>query len=686
MGFLDATLKSLGINSPEESTKPVDSVEAQSQEDKDLVAFVRDKATDWRTQNSRVASEGVWMTNIAALMGYSNVNFNTQTRQWNANTNNFAAPTRKGGSGLIVNKLLPRAQNRLARLCKSPPKYDVRPDSATPEDKEAARFNAQVLESMIEKHRVNQKRIELYQWAQQCGHAYVKVSFDPSKGEFLTDPVTGETINEGDVRIDVKSAFQVIPDPLAKDLDDCSGLLEATVRKLDYFPMQYGDKGKLVKEEAAWLLSAQYEQRINTMNASTQNGLGSTTALMKNAALELCYYERPSLKFPEGRLIITASGVMLYSGPLPLGKIPFIKFDDIKVAGKFYSEAVLTHARPLQVKINNIFQIRDKWTRTLATGKYIAAKGHGLQAEAINNQSGEVVEYNPVPNAGPPQAMSIPMIPNYLYTEEERAESALDDIFGINETSRGVQSSANMPALSMQILQESDETRLGVQTEDNEHKWAQVYQLMLKCGQKFFKSPRKLKINNKGSLKVQDYSGEDIKGDLDVTVVRGSTLPGNKALKRQEVLNTYQLGLMGPIGDPETIQKLLEAMEFGDTQNAWVDNALDQDQINKAIKSIEVDGIILPVDEFDNHKLSIKEIERFRKSDKFTALDVMKQQMILQLREIHLQAMMKLAGAPTDEQIAEQATGPEMMPIDPNQPPQVQPMAGDEVPAEMGVS
>jgi len=325
-----------------------------------------------------------------------------------------------------VNKILPTIQNRLARLCKNPPRYDVRPKSSSQDDKDAARLSMQVLEMLWDKERINKKRLSLYMMMQQYGYSFIKVSWDDQKGRNISNPESGETIKEGDVRVEPVGPLGVFQDPLAKDMEECQWIVHAKVRKLDYFRKQY-PKGYLVKPEDAWLLSLQYEARINSLTQN--NGMTSNMqAQMENAAIELALYEAPSEDYPNGRLCVSANGVLLEDKELPCGVMPFVKFDDILIGDRFASESVITHLRPVQDQYNRVITKRAQWVNRLLAGKYIAPKGHGLVAEALNDQSGEFLEYSPNPmavNGGEPKAVDAPSIPQYAYVEEEKLQSII---------------------------------------------------------------------------------------------------------------------------------------------------------------------------------------------------------------------------------------------------------------------
>lgn len=671
MGFLDqVTEKLLGHVSGAEP-KPITSVEDQPEEDKKLCEWVKSRIEESRNASNRIAQEGIWMTNVAYLVGVDSVFYDASTRQYRPISNNAPFPRR---NRITSNQLLPAAQNRVARLCKVPPRFEVRPNSTDPTDKDASRLGLEVLTQVWEDQQLNHKRITLMMWLQQCGHAYLHVSQDPDAGEPLVDPEEGEVVgNEGQVRVDVGSAFEYFPDPLAKSFDEIAWIARAKIRRLDYFVQRYGEKGKLVKPEGAWLLSVQYEARINSLNSVGLTGTSSPQEQeMANAAIEMVYYEKPSSLHKNGRMIVVANGVLLEDKPLPVGEIPVVKFDDIVVAGKYYPEAVVTHARPLQLQYNRVLSKRAEWDNKLIAGKYLAEKRHGLIDEALNDRSGEVVMYDHVENCPPPTAMQIPVMPSYVIEESETYKREIYEIFGLSEVSRGQIPASGIPAIGMQLLVEQDETRIGIEVEQHEHAYAQLGRLILKHVSKLYKTPRKLKQRNKnGEYSVKEYSGADLKGNLDVTVVRGSTVPTSRALRRQEVLNAYDRGLLGDPQDPAVREKVLGSLEFGDVSDIWRDRALDMAQIKDSIDQME-QGRIPVVDEFDNHKLHFQEKNAFRKSDRFKEWPPVLQNVLINDMQAHLDALVEISSPGINEKIqqaeAAAALPEEMQPSEPVPP------------------
>jgi len=598
----------------------------QSQDDKNMAGWIRSKVEEARQSPTRLAFESEVLTNTAYLLGYDSMFFDARFRTFRSiggwGPAATGAPSRNRSR---INLIMPTIQNRCARLCKNPPKYDVRPNSMDQDDKDAARLSLKALNNKFAEERVNEKRINLTMWMQQSGYAYVKVCWDTMKGKQIPTP-DGKVEYQGDIAIEVVSPLEVFADKDAKTLEESPWVIHAKVRKLSYFRDHYPEKGEMVQSENAWLMSIQNLQKIQAM---TPKGSGDSSAqFMKNSAIELAYYERPTKKYPGGRQIVVANGVMLDYKELPIDEIPFAKFDDVKIGGKFNSESIITQMRPIQDQLNRNSRKKAEFIAKGMNLKILAPKGHGLIEEGMNDTT-EVIEYNPVPGGKAPEQLTPPSVPQYVFTDDERYTSYLGQVAGISEVSSGQLPSASIPALGMQILQEADETRIGIITESNENAWADVGRFVLKYMNKYYNDDRYLKESGAGSeYTITRYNREDLKGATDVIVVKNSTLPDSKTLKRQDLLNAYNMGLLGDPADAALRRRVLQQLEYGDIAGVWEDQMIDDRQIQRDIELIEQGGVPV-VDPDDNHLAHFEAKNRLRKSDKFLTFAPQIQQILL---------------------------------------------------------
>ncbi len=645
MGFLERILGDKSIEEMDQET-----------EDRKLATFVKEEVERVRSSATRVAHEKTWLENAAYFYGFDHVQFNYQLKTFQS-TNGIQAGARSRGN---VNKILPTLQNRLSRLVKSYPKFDVRPNGNTQEDKDNARFKVDVLTNSLDKLEYQNKRILLNTLVQIYGHAYMVVGWDDMGGNVMMNPETGEFDFEGDLKLEVASPFEIFPDDLAKNFDEARFFTRAKVRPLSYFPSQWGEIGNKVKEEEVWLLSSQYEQKVNTMS-SRGLGSGSMATEQKNCAIELIRYEVPSRKYPRGRMIATANGVVLANKPLPTGKISIVKFDDI-VSPKYYSEAITTHLRPIQDMKTQVVQKRTEWVRKMVAGKYISARGSEIVREAMTDQSGEWIEYTPVPTAadnGKPTQLNIPDIPAFMYQEEQAIDEQFNEISGISDVSQGNMPSASIPAIGMQLLQEQDETRIGIMTEQHELATAKMGGHILDFIQVCYSKARKMKFAGEdGSYNVTDISSNSIKGENDVIVVKGSMSPQSKALRRQEIINSYDRGFMGNPQDPLVINNTVRALEYGDNNQPYRKPALDQKQAKRFLDEVKA-GNLPEISDYDNHAVILQYLNEFRISDDGVEReknDPEFKENLFTLMEGLVQALGKISGQ-IPEQIPEETLG-----------------------------
>jgi hypothetical protein len=644
MSIFDKIAKSLGGAQNEgQELGPIESPSDQTPEEIALVSHIREKIDSCRQGSSRITQEGIAFTNTAYLLGYDGVVYDTSVRQFK----NVDPKRKLSRNRFKINKILPTVQNRLARLTQSPPKYDVKPKSNSSEDKDAARLGLQVIEDIFSKQNFPEKQQEVLMCAMQGGVAYLQGIWDPTLGAPMTDPESGEIVGyEGDVRIEVLNMLEVFPDPLAKSLDDAQWVIKAKVRKLDYFKERYGDRGLAVKEEDVWLLSSIYDLKSNGMSTGMSSGGGNqTSAQMKNSAIELVYYEKRSKEHPNGRMVVCGSGILLEDKELPIGEFDIVKFDDVLIGGRYHSEAIITHLRPIQDQYNILRTKCADWVKQTLAGKYIVAKGAGLSQESLNNQT-EVIEANAVPGWNGPVVTQLmtPAIPQWVYEDLKVLDQEFDFVSGINEVSRGVTPGSSMPFRGLALLAEQDQTRISTQTKRNEVGYSRIGCVVLKYVGKNYVMPRLLKTAGDGlEYAVKEFQGSQLHENYDVVVVPDSTVPSSKTLKRQDIINLYQMGLLGNPQDPKLQAKVLKIMEYGDVAEVWKEQALDEQQVKKAIDSIEQGQMPNPIGhEWDNHEVFIRSLNEYRKTDKFDDLSEQQKQMFTLVSEWHVQALVNL--------------------------------------------
>ncbi len=182
----------------------------------------------------------------------------------------------------------------------------------------------------------------------------------------------------------------------------------------------------------------------------------------------------------------------------------------------------------------------------------------------------------------------------------------------------------------MQLLVEQDDTRIGIETEAHEYSYADLGRIKLKFVDKYYKTDRLLKfVGENQEYAVKTYKGSDVRENFDVHVIRGSTLPGSKVLKRQEIINMHQQGFFGNPQDPMVVQNTLSMLEMGDEFQAWKRHSLRMAQIQEFVLELitehadwikELSGMGGPSPESDP---SLKETDAAQQAEAQAKSDVM---------------------------------------------------------------
>jgi hypothetical protein len=133
--------------------------------------------------------------------------------------------------------------------------------------------------------------------------------------------------------------------------------------------------------------------------------------------------------------------------------------------------------------------------------------------------------------------------------------------------------------------------------------------------------------------------------------------------------------LLGNPADPQLRAKVLKMMEFGDVAEMWKDQALDEQQVKKVISTIEDGRDPQPLGhEWDNHEMFIKQMNEYRKSDKYDDLSDQQKSWFTLVSEWHVQALISLTNPqiPQNQMLAQTMVNTMHQQMGP-QPPQLPP-------------
>lgn len=600
-------------------------------------------------KSARAATERQWYLNLSFFFGKQNVVYRQGPNMIVGSSGNlYVPPAPYWRSRPVLNRIRPAMRKEMSKLTAQKPSVTVVPATNDDRDLFAAQAGEQVWDSLYREKKVAWNLRRTIWWSTITGTGFLKSFWDPNK----VDEGAGlQGMDQpGDICIDPVTPFHLfVPDFRAEGVEDQPYLIQAQLKSREAVSLMFpglnitgGERGQADILDDIWL---------NLIGASTQTDKKQVLCLevwIKPGAVHL---------FPEGAMF-TIVGDQVVQGmegwPYQHGMYPYAKFDSIP-SGKFYSDSVITDLIPIQREINRIHgQIIENKNR-MAKLQLIAPKG-SIDATKITTEPGQVIFYNP--GLAPPQPMPVQGIPSYVMQELDRLQVEFDNISGQHEISRGQTPSGVTAGTAIAFLQEQDDSILAGAFDSLEEGIEKVAHLTLGYVQQFWTIPRMLKtVGNDGAFDVLTLKGSDLRGNNDIRVEAGSSLPTSKAAKMAFIMDLMKMQFIPPdkglqLLEMGGVQKLYENIQR-DAKQAQRENtkmaAATEEQVQTFTQGVAmeqqtnpekyfdpftgqpkgpvgVDGmplmpLIVPVNKWDNHEIHIEEHNNYRKSAAYDALD-----------------------------------------------------------------
>lgn len=451
-----------------------------------------------------------------------------------------------------------------------------------------------------------------------------KPAIDPTTGQPVFD-----TIPIGDINTAVVEPYRMALDPMSTDLHTARWVMEYQIQPLDWIRETYGKTedgytGKVdeVKEERA--LSSQM-QRFFQLKTSAGVKLPSfvpgnvpsaSGEMIENAAVVKEYYERPSFKFPNGRLVVVANGITLYAGDSPYAGPdegdwhPYSEFRWEVVPGRFWGRSPLDDVIEVQKQINSIDAAIILTRKTMAIPQRLIPMASGIAPGAWTGRPGQEIRYRETgatPSIIPPQGVDAT-----VFQERQQRVEDMKNLSGAIDILKGDRPPGVTAASALEMLFEVGTGKLRpcldrwkVFVEGDQKK-------QLKWISKFYKEPRpeftaKLQQLSDGKISsgvIDKFIGSDIQDNTNVRIEAGSNIPKLQSAEKANLIQMAQIGTLN-LENPENQMEFnhrLGVVGFDGTQAPDVERACyENDELDEAdIKPPKV--VVLAEEDHQIHK------------------------------------------------------------------------------------
>ncbi|TFG82025.1 MAG: hypothetical protein E4G74_03290 [Erysipelotrichales bacterium] len=333
-------------------------------------------------------------------------------------------------------------------------------------------------------------------------------------------------------------------------------------------------------------------------------------------------------KYPNGRKIVIANKVLLedIENPYIDGKKPFARGVNYILPREFWGTGEVEQLMGPQETINKIWAYMMDVMETMSNPVWLNPTTSGVFDSSLKAKPGLVIPHH---LGSEPRRMQGSEIPSSMFAAFDRAREIFDKISGVNDVSQGV-IPAGMSGVAIDELKEASQTRIRLKSRNVDAWLNDVGQMFASRILQFYTVPRIVRLTeNDGAEKyfkfamdettneageaqrtatvqhfedVPDENGNiikqpgepiqyEIKGNLDIRISVGTTLPFKKAQKKAEAKELFQMGIYDAddlLEDLEHPRKTAVLQKYSERQAAASEAAAAEAQQEQAIKMAEL--------------------------------------------------------------------------------------------------
>jgi hypothetical protein len=332
---------------------------------------------------------------------------------------------------------------------------------------------------------------------------------------------------------------------------------------------------------------------------------------------EVKEYEQHA-KYPNGRKIVICNGVLLEDSENPYddGRIPYQRLLNYVLPREFWGLSEVEQLEGPQKIFNKVFSFALDVLTLMGNPVWIVDQESGVDPETITNRPGLVVEKT---SAGEVRREEGVQLQPYVMQLADKVAEWIDSMAGSQDVSRGAQPTGVTAASAINALQEASHTRIRLKSKLMDAYLQDVGQAWLSRVFQFRTAPEVYRLTNQeGATKyfrayienvekpdgskgrmvhMQPYSQDETgrqtgqydptqeqvyeqRGDFDVKVSTGSSLPFNKAEKEGKLLKFFELGII----DEEEVLKGAEYPNYQSVLARMAQKKADQMAAEAAAK------------------------------------------------------------------------------------------------------
>ena len=539
----------------------------------------------------------------------------------------------------VFNHIAPIIEARLSKLNKIKPSLNVKANSSSNKDIYATKLAKSILNSTVEKNSFTSMVSTATAWSEISGTSFYKINWDSSLGNIIGIDENNKGIKNGDVNISVCSPFEIFPSSNScQEIEDCESIIHARP-----IPVSTANQ--------TWNLNLDGED-IDICELSTNSTLSGMTgrtdsskiihSTKSNHVLVIERYEKPSHKYPDGKLTIICKDKLVYDGPMPYKTpngeyfYPFVKQVSIKRLASFWGGSVIERCIPIQRSYNAIKNKKHEFITRLTSG-VLAVEDGSVDVDNLETEGlapGKILIYRN--GSTPPKFLEAGTIPNELEKEEEKLLEELSTLSSVSDLSSNSRIPGNLNSGSaLSLLIEQDNSRMSTTAENIRTAIKNIGYIILNLYKQFANTVRLNKFTDaNGTLEVFYWNNNDLNLD-DIQLESSNELENSHSDKKELILSLLNKGILEDNTNKLSATTKKSILKICDLENIEISKDTDELHKERASKeNLKLISLETPF-EIDNHKLHIEEHTRFLISDEGQKLSKEDTQNLLNHIKLH---------------------------------------------------
>lgn len=284
------------------------------------------------------------------------------------------------------------------------------------------------------------------------------------------------------------------------------------------------------------------------------------------------------LKYPNGRKIVVAGGVLLEDGPMEFddGLFPYVRLTNYVLPREFWGMGEVDQLEGPQKTLNKMVSFALDVMTLMGNPIWVVDDTSGVDTDNLFNKPGLIIEKTAGSDVHREPGVELqPFVLQLI----DRYKAYIDGVSGESDLSRGVEPRDPMSGDAIQSIQEAQQTRLRLKSRHIDSFLQDFGKLYLSRVFQYYSVPRIVRVSGDDNAdkyfyfhveKLVDENGDtkrianitthdnqvktiEIQGDFDVRVSTGSTLPFSKDEKANKSFNLFKLQV---IDDEELLKNL----------------------------------------------------------------------------------------------------------------------------------